>query len=788
MGVKDILLSSKAHWNNMLTSLNELRLLGHLSDVTVRVDYKDNVQEFKAHQLMLAASSGYFKTIVLSEHWVQDKILLTNIDAADFSKYLEFVYTGKVQVRRKEIEDVLVMARFLDCKDLVKVCEEENAKVPQKRKKETVCAAAAKENEENPRRSKRKKKSKKLDSDDSDYSPNTIKTSGKVSYGKTLKLRLPRQIQSAAKATEPEENSDSTGVDKDEPVKDTNEKKSKNTPQSDDEEWSPKDSGLNDEDDDSFFVGFDEEGLAGEENMTEEGVKWTSKAPFECTKCQRTFHYEKSFLKHISTYHGEKAEIIYRCETCQQTFANRSNLKTHEKHVHSEERLFSCGTCTKTFKRKKDVIRHQRQVHERDSRKHVCSICGKSLSCRAALLLHERIHSGTKPFQCSLCDAKFTQKTALKMHYRTHTGERPFACNLCSARFTQKHMLAYHIRSHTGERPFMCEACGKSFSSREYLRHHSNIHTGVKPFKCEHCGRGFSQRNSLSQHLKIHTGDRPYRCTFCEKHFTQLSALQRHQRIHTGEKPYMCSTCNRTFTDTSTLRRHTKTHSPDAPWKSFLVVLDGNIEDKKPPPELKSKSPKTGDKKSKKSSNSSSSTGEDEAKSAITTTQPITATECSTVTVPSDWASHGAIALVSHAALGGITVIHTEIPPGTKLQPIVTTDSTGASVLSLDNPTIAVPFSIAANVAHPVPSSSSIPTVTVSNGTLAIVTESQSVPVPSVLEVAASQTILAPESEEKFSEGEGLPPNVETVIVGDTAGEVEVKSDMKDDDLEQSET
>ena len=60
--------------------------------------------------------------------------------------------------------------------------------------------------------------------------------------------------------------------------------------------------------------------------------------------------------------HGVQAEVVYRCDTCQQTFANRGNLKIHERHVHNDERLFSCDVCTKTFKRKKDVIRHQRQV------------------------------------------------------------------------------------------------------------------------------------------------------------------------------------------------------------------------------------------------------------------------------------------------------------------------------------------------------------------------------------------------------------------------------------------
>lgn len=150
-----------------------------------------------------------------------------------------------------------------------------------------------------------------------------------------------------------------------------------------------------------------------------------------------------------SNYHGVKADVVYRCETCQQTFANQSNLKIHEKHVHSTERLFTCDRCEKTFKRKKDVVRHQRQVrrvqgpqpllvrchieknnqtnpvcqvHERSNLQYTCSDCGKSLSSKTALVLHQRTHTGMRPFECTDCQARFTQNSALKMHrrYRDH--------------------------------------------------------------------------------------------------------------------------------------------------------------------------------------------------------------------------------------------------------------------------------------------------------------------------------------------------------------------------------
>ncbi|NWY39338.1 GZF1 protein, partial [Sylvia atricapilla] len=293
----------------------------------------------------------------------------------------------------------------------------------------------------------------------------------------------------------------------------------------------------------------------GEEDKKKRG------SAFKCGTCQFFFLYEKSFLKHIQQSHGIVFLLEFRCETCAQTFANRCNFFSHQRHVHSSERRFPCELCAKRFKRKKDVKRHVLQVHEGGGERHQCHQCGKGLSSRTFFRLHERTHTGHKPYGCPEFFSKFSQPSALKTHMRIHTGEKPFVCDECGARFTQNHMLIYHRRCHTGERPFMCETCGKSFASKEYLKHHNRIHTGSKPFKCEVCYRTFAQRNSLYQHIKVHTGERPYCCDQCGKQFTQLNALQRHHRIHTGEKPFMCNACGRTFTDKSTLRRHTSVQS-----------------------------------------------------------------------------------------------------------------------------------------------------------------------------------------------------------------------------------
>nr|XP_019947175.1 PREDICTED: LOW QUALITY PROTEIN: GDNF-inducible zinc finger protein 1-like [Paralichthys olivaceus] len=818
-------LTAKSHHENFLASLHQLRLQGHLCDVTLHV--QGDEQEFRAHQAVLAASSGYFRNILLIQDVAQETISLSNVRSDDFSKFLEFAYTGKVEVDSKKIADVRAAAELLDCRDLSEVCDEAmHAEILETSKKKTPASnvvdhyylqcddkeKGAKGKKQLGRLVLKRQRSPQGSENEVTAKQSKVKktvTNEKSEGGQVQQRKSSRRIlQKRLNATREASNSENQVTNEDtEEFEDRTEveaqpenraergdESSCGVPGSDVDNWEHEDNAQSNPEDLMLSVEEDEE-EEGEEGESKVTSKRTSKAQFQCDKCQRTFHYERSYLKHISTYHGVKADVVYRCETCQQTFANRSNLKIHEKHVHSNERLFSCTSCTKTFKRKKDVVRHQRQVHERNNQRHICPDCGKSLSSKTALLLHERIHTGAKPFECTDCGARFTQNAALKMHRRIHTGEKPFACDECDARFTQKHMLAYHKRSHTGEKPFMCEACGKSFASKEYLRHHSNIHTGFKPYKCEQCSRGFAQRNSLHQHLKIHTGERPYSCKDCDKHFTQINALQRHQRIHTGEKPYMCGLCNRTFTDKSTLRRHALTHDSEAPWKTYLVVLEGNVEDKKPKssPKGKTKKAGAGEKKSpSRKSGGGAVTGDAVSTGAEGVTVAAADAPCGVdaavdaagktntesivvpaepVTLPSEWTSHGTIALVSH---GGITVIHTEVPPGTHIQPIMTTDGTSTNVISLDGSSI--PFSIPVSMAHPIPLSSeasstslSVPSVLsipVSEATLASVSEIPAVSTSSVLEAAVSQTILAQVSESKITRPE---PDIQTVIVSDKA-------------------
>ncbi|XP_073672809.1 GDNF-inducible zinc finger protein 1 [Garra rufa] len=738
-------LQSSSHHKNLLNAMWKLRTMGNLCDITVQVDFQGELEEFEAHQVVLAASSGYFESRLLATDQVK-KIFLCDVLPHTFEKFLVYAYFGKIEVEKSYISTVLQMARLLKCQDLVDACEAEIGKGVSD-------------------------ETRQKDGMDS-HPPSTEIKSKQGPVKRAMKRKKSVKVPENVKETEPDRRSRrlagrrvSVDFPLEKPKTQTetlNDSKTAEETSQDPEGQSQSQDALGEKDacddtgsESAHDVPEDESDFQPNEEMDEEDTEKEIKrgtAKYRCEKCSRSFYYEKSYLKHLKVNHGVQMDTTFRCDICQQTFANRCNLKIHQRHVHNDERLFPCEVCNKTFKRKKDVTRHRRQVHEGGTDRHFCHICGKSLSSKTALTLHERTHSGHKPFKCDECGSRFSQSSALKTHQRIHTGEKPFACDLCDARFTQNHMLSYHRRCHTGEKPFMCENCGKSFASKEYLKHHNRIHSGFRPYKCETCERTFAQRNSLHQHMKIHTGERPYHCKDCDKQFTQLNALQRHQRIHTGEKPYMCSMCGRTFTDKSTVRRHTLTHDKQTPWKNYLVVLEGNVEDR-------AKKPKGSSQKKDKASAAVSEVQAPE--SDAQKTQEVVAVSGEPVTISGDWAGPGTIALVSHTALGGLTVIQTEVPAGTQLQPLVTTD--GTSVISLDASAVGmpvtVPFSIPISVAH----------------SIGVSSISGSVPITVTSHV--SDAILAPATTAATSEAteNGLVSaavdecvSVQSVVVGET--------------------
>ncbi|XP_065189976.1 zinc finger protein 700-like [Sycon ciliatum] len=122
----------------------------------------------------------------------------------------------------------------------------------------------------------------------------------------------------------------------------------------------------------------------------------------------------------------------------------------------------------------------QNQVSQKRSKNKTsqrCQYCQKEFKTVSHLRVHERVHTGDRPFKCDVCGKSFTQSCSLCAHKRTHTGDRPFKCDICGKFFTQSGNLRVHKRIHTGERPHKCKTRGISFTHSSSLRRLESIHS-----------------------------------------------------------------------------------------------------------------------------------------------------------------------------------------------------------------------------------------------------------------------------------------------------------------------
>ncbi|CAN7985810.1 unnamed protein product, partial [Ixodes hexagonus] len=89
-------------------------------------------------------------------------------------------------------------------------------------------------------------------------------------------------------------------------------------------------------------------------------------------------------------------------------------------------------------------------------------------------------HKLSDPNQCVICHRVLSCRSALQMHYRTHTGERPFRCKICGRAFTTKGNLKTHMGVHRVKPPLRvlhkCPVCHKQFTNSLVLQQHVRMH------------------------------------------------------------------------------------------------------------------------------------------------------------------------------------------------------------------------------------------------------------------------------------------------------------------------
>ena len=126
---------------------------------------------------------------------------------------------------------------------------------------------------------------------------------------------------------------------------------------------------------------------------------------------------------------------LQTCEFC--NYKSNTNMKRHVKKMHSNVKEssnnawaiatiektnkegtisdFACDQCLFEANSGVDLMKHRRHEHPEAERSFNCIQCGKQLSTRQNLKIHQVVHSGVK-FPCAECSHKSSTRSNLQRH------------------------------------------------------------------------------------------------------------------------------------------------------------------------------------------------------------------------------------------------------------------------------------------------------------------------------------------------------------------------------------
>ena len=295
-------------------------------------------------------------------------------------------------------------------------------------------------------------------------------------------------------------------------------------------------------------------------------VKHRDSFKYLCAECGKGFQSKIQLYHHTRGLH-QLSDKPVSCLKCDHTSTSYRDHYKHQKLMHALKK--KCAQCNYVTLSKSGLQRHMRHKHNVSMfLPHKCHVCTKGFPSMSELKIHQRIHSGNRPFKCRLCNYQSSDNSSLRKHFvKKHLKKNGYWCRLCRMRFDTENELNHHKTKHT----FRCRFCDFQPTLLSSLkRHEQDQHIDRKCYKCRHCPKKFNTEKEKMEHEQPSESNSSVKCRNLPSRKDPLKSSVKNKSVSgvTAKVPsskadphtvlIICDDCNEQFPNKKVLTKHRK--------------------------------------------------------------------------------------------------------------------------------------------------------------------------------------------------------------------------------------